>query len=247
MPKFAPVAPTSTAGRAILRFASGSSAQTVTASKLAAAAAENLVVTSTSARATPELFTGPAPTRDAAGIFHFSDTPAFTPNLSPAEVLRAGSFGGCYFRTIASTVTGRVHAEAWRELPVEWLAGVSQAAVSGASYDAAKNAFKVKSGADLDEWESSGWITAMDPFGWFQWYTRFFQGRRSWDDERQISRWAAVAGDKGRWRRNLIAKVVAAGAAFDDASISPVVRQTLQHWGLRVSLEDLTKFAKTKG
>ena len=75
-------------------------------------------------------------------------------------------------------------------------------------------------------------------------YCRFFQGRRSPDDERQVGRWAACAGEKGRWRNNLIAKCVAAGRAFDDASVSPVVRQTLQHWAYRLTEADHDAYAK---
>ena len=92
----------------------------------------------------------------------------------------------------------RVLCDAAKELPAGWTSGA--VALNGPKYDAKKNKYGVKCGADLAEWESSGWITELDPLGWFQWYTRFFQGRRSWDDERQISRWSKVCGDKGRWR-----------------------------------------------
>ncbi len=76
---------------------------------------------------------------------------------------------------------------------------------------------------------SSGWINPVDPRGWTQWYFRFYMGRRLDDgeDERQIGRWNGVAGEKGRWKGNLIGKCLAAGAAPDDESVSPVVRQTL--------------------
>lgn len=70
------------------------------------------------------------------------------------------------------------------------------------------------------------------------WYCRFFQGRRSFDDERQISRWCKAAGPRGRWKQNLIGKCLRDGKAFDDATVSPVVRQTLQHWGYRLTYED---------
>ena len=63
-----------------------------------------------------------------------------------------------------------------------------------------------------------------------------------------MARWAACAGVKGRWKNNLIAKCVAAGAAFDDASVSPVVRQTLQHWGYRLTQADHDAYAaKVRG
>lgn len=61
-------------------------------------------------------------------------------------------------------------------------------------------------------------------------YCRFYLGRRTADDARQISRWAGVTGAKGRWKRALLNKIVASNARWDDASISPVIRQTLLHW-----------------
>jgi hypothetical protein len=62
---------------------------------------------------------------------------------------------------------------------------------------------------------------------------------------RQVARWGALAGAKGRWKRNLIAKCAAAGRAFDDASVSPVVRQTLWHWAYQLSAQDYAEYAKS--
>lgn len=64
------------------------------------------------------------------------------------------------------------------------------------------------------------------------------------DDARQISRWAKCAGVKGRWRQNLITKVVRSGCGYDNSSVSPVVRQTLQHWGYKLNREDYKEGAK---
>jgi hypothetical protein len=61
-------------------------------------------------------------------------------------------------------------------------------------------------------------------------YCRFYMGRRTDDDARQISRWSGVTGAKGRWKRALLNKIVAANARWDDATVSPVIRQTLLHW-----------------
>lgn len=72
----------------------------------------------------------------------------------------------------------------------------------------------------------------------FMWYCRFYQGRRSDDDQRQISRWCKLAGEKGRWKQNLVAKCVMQGKRYDDTSVSPVVRQTLQHWGYQLTEHD---------
>ena len=78
----------------------------------------------------------------------------------------------------------------------------------------------------------------QDPFGWFQWFCRFFQGRRSEDDDRQIARWLACAGPSGRWRGNLCGKILLADASFDDPVVAPVVRQTLLHWAYTLSESD---------
>ena len=186
-------------------------------------------------------WTAPLPTRDArTGDLHFKDAPAFRPNLTPEEVLRRGSFGGGYFRAIDSAVTKQRHAGAHRELPPSWLRGLDvKARVASGVYDTTVNRYGVNCGvkegkADafgLAAWQNSGWIAAQDPFGWFQWYCRFFEGRRSADDARQLGRWERCAGARGRWRGNLIGKCLRDGKGFDDASVSPVVRQTLQHWG----------------
>ncbi|KAI7813582.1 uncharacterized protein zgc:113208 [Triplophysa rosa] len=175
----------------------------------------------------------------------FKDYPEFTPNVTPKEVLQAGSFGGTYFRPIYSSITKQHYKDVWQELPKDWLEGLTiSSQVASSTYRENVNAYKVKCGGSLEMWESSGWIVPQDPYGWFQWYCRFYQGRRTQDDERQISRWAKCAGVKGRWRNNLITKVVRSGCAYDNFSVSPVVRQTLQHWGYRLTLEDYKEGAK---
>ena len=75
---------------------------------------------------------------------------------------------------------------------------------------------QVKCGASLEEWESSGWMHKQDPYGWFQWYCRFYQGRRTKDDVRQVGRWSKCAGPKGRWKNNLISKCAKAGCGYDN-------------------------------
>ncbi|KAJ1463140.1 hypothetical protein M885DRAFT_455702 [Pelagophyceae sp. CCMP2097] len=189
---------------------------------------------------------GAPPIREACGCFRF-EALTFRPNLSPAEVLAQGSFGGGYFRDIYSTVNAASYTDAWRELPSEWLVGVDRKThVSSSKYDSKINAYGKDCGvkaskADafgLEAWEASGWMHAQDPYGWFQWYCRYFQGRRSDDDARQISRWEKCAGPTGRWRGNLVGKCLRDGRPFDDVSVSPVVRQTLQHWGYQLTSDD---------
>ena len=56
-------------------------------------------------------------------------------------------------------------------------------------YDVSVNKYGVKCGTSLRFWENKGWINEIDPYGWFQWYFRYWLGRRSEDNERQINRW----------------------------------------------------------
>ena len=156
--------------------------------------------------------------------------------------LRAGAFGGTYFRAIYSSVTKQTYPDAWKELPESWIEGLSVPKLLARRwelYDVNVNKYGAKCGTTLEDWESSGWMSRHDPFGWFQWYCRFFLGRRSDDDDRQIGRWLKCCGPTGRWKGNLCGKIVIArGAAFDDPAVSPVVRQTLLHWGYELTEAD---------
>merc|ERR1712156_35488 len=186
-----------------------------------------------------ERYSEKIPKKNPDGVLLFSDAKEFRPNLTPKEVLQAGSFGGTYFRPIKSSVTGLKYNKMWNELPQNWLEGLDvKKMISSTNYDEKINTYKVKCGGDLEMWESSGWIKEIDPYGWFMWYCRFYLGRRSEDDERQIGRWKNCTGPKGRWKKNLIGKIARAGVAFDNPGISPVVRQALQHWGYRLTEKD---------
>ena len=81
----------------------------------------------------------------------------------------------------------------------------------------------------------------------FQWYCMFYRGRRCNDDARQISRWLKSAGPKGRFRSQLCNKILAAKTTCNDTSISPVIRQTLLHWGLEIKEDVLAKHKKRVG
>jgi hypothetical protein len=178
------------------------------------------------------------PTRDKkSGLLIFAGAKEFTPNRSPEQVLRSGSFGGTYFRPIHSGVTNvSYNAKDVLDSTVDptWIEGLNMSLLTSSTYRAHVNKYGVKCGGSLGMWESSGWIADSDPYGWFQWYCRFYQGRRCSDDSRQISRWLKSAGIKGRFRSQLCNKILAANTKCDDASISPVIRQTLLHWGLEI-------------
>lgn len=193
------------------------------------------------------------PKRLKSGELSFEDEPLFRPNMTPEEVLRAGSFGGGYFRDIHSSVTNTSYKDAWRELPESWIDGLNiKREVASSTYRVSVNRYGVNCGGKADKkdtfglvaWETSGWMNAQDPYGWFQWYCRFYCGRRSDDDDRQIKRWLNCAGVKGRWRSNLVGKCLRDNKAFDDPTVSPVVRQTLQHWAYTLSENDFISGAK---
>ncbi|XP_052807409.1 uncharacterized protein LOC128236534 [Mya arenaria] len=196
-------------------------------------------------------FTEPAPMLNSRGQLVFQTHPEFRPNLTPKEVLHMGSFGGTYYRPIYSSITKKNYSGAWKELPKDWLEGLSLSKqVSNPKYDVGVNRYGVKCGGSLEMWEESGWMHKQDPYGWFQWYCRYYQGRRTSDDDRQIGRWLRCAGDTGRWRGNLISKCYKSGKAFDNRVVSPVVRQTLQHWAYQLNKEDFeagVKRMKAKG
>lgn len=187
----------------------------------------------------------PLPTRARDGSLVFPDYPDFRPNLTPDEVLGAGAFGGGYFRSIYSRTCGRSFgAKVHEELPPSWFKDLDVSKyVTSAVYTVQVNRYAVNSGNSLDFWENKGWMRKQDPYGWFQWYCRFFLGRRTEDDARQVARWTAAIGPKGRWRSYLVGQCVRANKRWDDPTASPVTRQTLLHWGFRLRKADYDALA----
>jgi hypothetical protein len=197
----------------------------------------------------------PPPTRDEHGTFHFDSHPTFLPNKSPEEVIREGCFGGSYFRPLKSRKLGIVIEDDYKELPAAWTDGLDASRyLTSPRYDPEVNKFKVACGQSIEEWEAAGWINHdHDVRGWFQWYIRFFQGRRCKDDERQVSRWRKCVGETGRWRRMLLKKYMTLGVrdVFDDGTdedapeVSPVMHQTCHHWAFEVRQNVLDEFWRT--
>jgi hypothetical protein len=104
--------------------------------------------------------------------------PEFKPQLTPAQMLRLGVFGGKYM------------TDCRREFPKSWFAG---AKLSPQGRDRACNFFGINASQPLSEWKRKGWIHPDDPRGWFQWYCRYYMGRRMPDEDgRQIKRWKAI-------------------------------------------------------
>jgi hypothetical protein len=130
----------------------------------------------------------------------------FRPDLTPREMLRLGVFGGRYMTDCRD------------EFPASWFA---RAKLSPGRRDATLNYFGVNASQSLATWWHNGWIRPQDPRGWFQWYCRYYMGRRSSDDVRQIRRWRAIARH---------AAAIRANCARRDLGCRRRQRQALLHW-----------------
>ena len=171
----------------------------------------------------------------------FNDFPKFTPNLSPYQIFKLGSFGGAYWRPIFSETNQESYDNLHLELPNEWWDDIDKKYLISEKEDITLNQYKVYSGTSLEYWESKNWINPIDPYGWVQWYCHFYNGRRSHDDQRQVQRWKNFSGTNGRWRLRLISMILKENTQYNDKSISPVIRQGLQHWGYQLTEEDFQK------
>ena len=114
--------------------------------------------------------------------------PEFKPELTPKQMLALGIFGGKYM------------TDCRREFPDSWWSG---AKLSPAGHDSGLNYFGVSAGSPLSTWRRKGWVHPDDPRGWFQWYCRYYMGRRTAEeDQRQILRWKAFKRHAAQIRRN---------------------------------------------
>ena len=132
--------------------------------------------------------------------------PGFKPDLTPRQMLQLGVFGGKYM----TDCTG--------EFPKSWFV---RAKLNHALHDPALNCFGVNASKPLSYWKARGWIHPDDPRGWFQWYCRYYLGRRCPDDERQIRRWLAMRRHIAQLRKN---------CRKGDIGCRRRQRQALLHW-----------------
>jgi hypothetical protein len=116
---------------------------------------------------------------------HFD--PMFTPDLTPTQMLMLGVFGGKYM------------TDCPEEFPRSWFAN---AKLCSGRHDPRVNYFGVNASQSLALWRRKGWIHRQDPRGWFQWYCRYYMGRRTADDARQIRRWRAISRHVAAIRKN---------------------------------------------
>jgi hypothetical protein len=112
---------------------------------------------------------------------------AFSPDLTPKEMLEMGVFGGRYMTDCRG------------EFPKDWF---TNAKLCHEDHDPELNHFGVNASLPLSVWRKEGWIYREDPRGWFQWYCRYFMGRRCPDDARQIRRWRGIRRHAAQIRRH---------------------------------------------
>ena len=133
--------------------------------------------------------------------------PDFRPELTPAQMLRLGVFCGKYM------------TDCRREFPASWFA---RARLANKKRDCSLNYFGVDASQPLSAWRRKGWIHPNDPRGWFQWYCRYYLGRRMpLEDARQIARWRAMARHVRQIEKH---------CAKGDLSCRRRQRQALLHW-----------------
>jgi len=132
--------------------------------------------------------------------------PDFLPELTPKQMLEMGVFGGKYMTDCRD------------EFPKNWFA---HAKLCPERRDPKMNYFGVNASQSLSTWREKGWIYHEDPRGWFQWYCRYYMGRRCPDDERQIRRWRAIRRHIAQVRKN---------CRPGDLLCRPRQRQALLNW-----------------
>jgi hypothetical protein len=132
--------------------------------------------------------------------------PEFRPELTPPEMLRLGVFGGKYMTDCRG------------EFPAAWFDG---ARLASGRRDPGLNWFGVDASQPLSVWRAKGWIHPDDPRGWFQWYCRYWRGRRMADDARQVGRWRAMRRHVAQVERN---------CERGDVWCRRRQRQALLHW-----------------
>ncbi len=132
--------------------------------------------------------------------------PDFSPDLTPKQMLEMGVFGGKYL------------TDCQKEFPADWF---KRAKLCHDRHVSELNFFGVNASQPLSVWREKGWIDADDPRGWFQWYCRYFMGRRGPDDERQIKRWKAMKRHIAQIRKHCLK---------GDLSCRPKQRQALLNW-----------------
>lgn len=131
----------------------------------------------------------------------------FQPQVTPKQMLQMGVMGGKYM------------TDCTQEFPYDWF---ENAKLSPDKARAELNYYGVLAGKPLSYWRQKGWIYKDDPRGWFQWYCRYYLGRRIADeDQRQIKRWKQMRRHVVQLQKN---------CSPDDFFCRPRQRQALLQW-----------------
>jgi hypothetical protein len=136
-------------------------------------------------------------------------SPEFRPELTPKEMLVLGIFGGRYMR------------DCKKEFPKDWFVRAKLFPEGLPGHDKNLNYFKVEASQPLSFWKKKGWIHKDDPRGWFQWYCRYYIGRRHEDDDRQIGRWKSFRRHVAQIEKN---------CWQGDLNCRSKQRQAVLHW-----------------
>ena len=158
----------------------------------------------------------------------------FSLNKTPIDTIKKGAFGGTYFRDIYHHINKKWCKNSWKEFVQ--IKNTDAKFYASDYYDVNVNKYGVKCSTTLRFWENKVWINKTDPHGWFQWYFRYWLGRRSKDDKRQINRWIKIVS---RFRGKLVKIIRDPGSKFDDYSVSPKIRQILLYWGYAITEKDI--------
>ena len=124
-------------------------------------------------------------------------------------------------------------ANGWKEF--DFLSNIDPKLYLSNYYNTNVNKYKIRRGTYLRFWENKGWICEQDPYGWFQWYCRYYLGRRSEDDKWQIARWNNIVN---RFKGILVKMIKSRYAKYNDYSISAKIRHILLHWGYELVESD---------
>ena len=157
----------------------------------------------------------------------------FKPNKTRIERIKEGAFGGTYFGDIYSGINKKWYKNSWKEF--NQLKNIEATFYASDYNDMNVNKYGVKCRTSLRFWEKKSWINKINGYGWFQWFFRYWLGRSSKDDKRQINRWKKLVS---RFRGKLIKMIRGAGSKFNGYSILPKIRHILLHWGYELTGKD---------
>ena len=135
--------------------------------------------------------------------------------------------------TFIPVMNGKWYSNSWKEF--NELKHIDQKYYSSNYYDVKWNKCKVKTRTSLIFWENKERVNKIDPYGWFQWYFRYFLGRRSSDNFRLINSWKRFVSI---FKDKLVKMIKDSGGEFDDYSILPKIRQIVLRWVYELTEKD---------